>query len=104
MYKRQLCGAVNATVQHAINPTQALPSPHLEELVGRIRPAVESTQKHHSIGEKGFVHEATIENIRRSMRLIREQSQIARDAIDLGKLSIKGALLDISTGVVTFLD
>ena len=39
------CGAVDACLKHVQNPTEELPSPHLEELIGRIRPAVERTMR-----------------------------------------------------------
>ena len=98
-----LCGAVNATVSHAKNPTQPLPSPHLEELVGRIRPAVEFTQREHSRDSQDFLHHATLANIQRSKSLILEQSRIVREAVNQGKLVVEGALLDIATGQVKFL-
>lgn len=98
-----LCGAVNATVDHCNDPTTPLPSPHLEELVARIRPAVESTQLKHSPGSQHFLHHATVANIQRSKSLVLEQSRIIREAVDQGKLVVQGALLDISSGKVQFL-
>lgn len=100
-----LCGAVNATVKHTIDPSTPLPSPHLEELVGRIRPAVEATER----GKHGkdpshpdFLHAATLANIKRSQELIFEQSRIIRDLVEKKSLSVEGAILDISNGKVTF--
>lgn len=100
-----LCGAVNATVKHTLDPSSPLPSPHLEELVGRIRPAVEATER----GKHGkdptspeFLHHATLANIQRSKGLILEQSRIIRELVEKGKLSVEGAILDISNGKVDF--
>ncbi len=98
-----LCGAVNATIKHSIDPSQPLPSPHLEELVGRIRPAIESAEREHPISHPGFLHHATLENIDRSARLILEQSRIVRELVAQGKLTVVGALLDIASGRVDFL-
>lgn len=99
-----LCGAVKATIGHCQAPTTALPSPHLEELVGRIRPAVEFTQRERKLdsGDE-FLHHATVSNINRSKSLILEQSRIIRDAVEAGNLVIEGALLDIASGNVKFL-
>jgi carbonic anhydrase len=95
------CGAVKATIDHVKNPSVALPSEHLEELVSRIRPAVESCM--HSTGQD-LVDKSTLSNIERSKKLILSQSEIIRNLFKNGKISITGALLDISSGRVEFLN
>lgn len=95
-----LCGAVKATCAHAQDPSNPLPSPHLEELVGRIRPAVEAAQREMPADHPEFAYCATLQNIRRSMGLIVEQSQIVRNLMAKGAVSVEGAILDISTGKV----
>lgn len=100
-----LCGAVNATLQHVQNPANVLPSPHLEELVARIRPAVEiSIDRNKGNSNEKLVDDCTVENVKRSVNLIVEQSLIVRSLMDHGKIKIKGALLDIATGKVNILD
>ncbi len=94
-----LCGAVSATAEHCKNPSHPLPSVHLEELVGRIRPALETVSV--PLKDKNFLHQATLANIHRSVRLIDEQSTIVRELVKSKKLSIIGAILDISSGTVT---
>jgi carbonic anhydrase len=86
-----------------LHPGIALPSPHLEELLGRIRPAVEATERESSRESENFERDATIKNIHRSMRLILEQSSIIRTLVEAGKLSVEGAILDIHSGKVSFL-
>lgn len=98
------CGAVNATIQHTKNPSNPLPSPHLEELVGRIRPAVEQTFNDCSVDHPDMLKKSTLANIKRSMKLIQDQSAIIRGLADSKKLAVTGALLDISTGQVEFLN
>lgn len=95
-----LCGAVSATVKFAADPSKGLPSPHLEELVGRVRPAVEAATRECSPASKDFERLATTLNVRRTVRLISEQSKIVRTLEEEGKLLVRGALLDISTGSV----
>lgn len=98
------CGAVTATLQHCMNPAKGLPSPHLEELVSRIRPAVEKVlSKGNAQDSSTTVESATIENVKRSMELIYEQSHIVRDLVKSGKIGIEGSVLDIHTGKVNFL-
>lgn len=98
-----LCGAVKATIDHHREPSKPLPSVHLEELVGRIRPAIERAEAECPRDHAQFLERSTIENIRRSMRLIQEQSSIVRSLIEQGNLSIEGALLDIESGKVKLL-
>jgi carbonic anhydrase len=98
-----LCGAVNATIQHVHHPDQVLPSAHLEELVARIRPAVEAVQTRKNVEQSEFFPAVTEENVRRSLRLILEQSRIVSSLVDQGKLELAGGILDIATGKVRFI-
>ncbi len=98
------CGAVNATLQHTKNPSDVLPSIHLEELVSRIRPAVEKTMKlYPSKPESEVLELCTAENVKRSMGIILDQSSIVRNLINQDKIKIEGAILDIQTGKVHLL-
>jgi carbonic anhydrase len=97
------CGAVTATVEHVEDPSVPLASPHLEELVGRIRPAVELTMREKGLSSQAVLERSIESNVRRSMRLIQEQSLIVKDLVSQGRVSVEGAVLDISTGLVRFL-
>lgn len=97
-----LCGAIKATVDHTQDSSKKLPSVHLEELVGRIRPSVDRCLSHVHGGD--LISEVTLENIRRSRELILEQSTIIRGLVKDGSISVVGALLDISTGRVQFMN
>lgn len=96
------CGAISATVNHVQHPDQALPSPHLEELVGRIRPAVESMMN--KATESEIISASTAANVHRSMKLISEQSAIVQNLVQAGKTAIRGGILNISTGKVELLN
>lgn len=98
-----LCGAIIAAVDYARNPSISLPSPNLEELLGRIRPAVDRTLIEYPIENPEFINLSTHENVRRSMRLIQDQSQIIKNLVTQGKLSVEGGVLDIATGQVNFI-
>lgn len=98
------CGAVTGALQHVRQPAEELPSPHLEELIGRIRPAVEASVKKLGIDHPDLLHSAVDSNVRRSMRLIREQSAIVRERLEAKTLALHGGVLDIATGQVRFFD
>ena len=97
------CGAVKATIDHCCDTSKQLPSPHLEELVGRIRPAIEGTEGQKEMGTPEFQQRATLSNVRRSLNLIHEQSRIVRDLVQAGKVEMAGAVLDISSGRVSLI-
>jgi carbonic anhydrase len=98
------CGAVKATLQHCKNPEDELPSVHLEELVSRIRPAVEKTVKKFGyLNDPHMVELCSVENVKRSMSIILDQSSIIRNFVNEGKLQVEGAVLDIQTGRVNLL-
>lgn len=99
------CGAISATLEHIKNPKIRLPSGHLEELVGRIRPAVEEALRNNrDLPEDKIPHVSAIENIQHSIRLIAEQSTILRSLQAQGKLAIHGAILNIADGSVDWLE
>ena len=79
----------------------------LTATLANINPAVEAVQgdyspRNSSNGE--FVHAVAVENVRQSMQLLRERSLVLRDMIDSGDIAVVGAMYDIHTGAVTFLD
>jgi carbonic anhydrase len=101
------CGAVKATFNNVRNPREAIPSHNLAELIGRIRPAVEVVvheEDPRGSDEALILRKATRENVIRSMQLIMEQSQIVRDLVQEGRLQLDGAVLDISSGRVDFIE
>lgn len=95
-----LCGAIKATVEHSLNPSVKLPSSHLEELIGRIKPAVSKCSANHTGPQ--LITAATHENIRQSCDQIIEQSKIIRSLVQDGEIAVVGGLLDISNGQVEF--
>jgi carbonic anhydrase len=94
------CGAVTAAMEKADNPTLPLPSSHLEELIARIRPAIEGVPAE----SENRLSQAIVANVKRSAGLLQEHSSILRNLISEKKISVFGGILDISTGAVKFLD
>jgi carbonic anhydrase len=80
---------------------------NLTGLLNKITPSVyaESTIKHNRTSENpAFVEAVTHIHTERSVQAIMEQSHILRDMILNGEIGIIGALYDVETGVVNFLD
>ena len=53
---------------------------------------------------EAFVNRVTILNVHRTMREIREKSTTLRGLIDEGKILLAGAIYEVETGRVKFLD
>ena len=98
-----LCGAIGATIEHLRHPEEPLPSSHLEELVGRIQPAVYQVSKKTGLEQADLPNRAVEANVQRSVRLITEQSSIIRKLVDDHGMIVQGSVLDIHTGQVRFL-
>ena len=95
------CGAVKGACDH-------VKLGNLTGLLDKIEPAVKSTP---SIGgadrsskNHEFVDHVTANNVRHAMASIRKQSPILRQMEKVGQIQIVGAMHDIETGKVTFLN
>jgi carbonic anhydrase len=76
---------------------------NLTQLLAKIRPAAEAVHCGDSKDE-ACVTKVAEQNVRNSMREIRERSPLLANAIDTGKLQLVGAMYDVGTGKVTFLE
>ncbi len=93
------CGAVGGACEN-------IKLGSLTHLLAEIRPAVEIVQQRHpeeNICLAPHVDDISEENVRRTVRDIREKSQIINDLESEGRLKVVGAMYDISTGEVRFL-
>ena len=93
------CGAVKA----AIDDVQL---GNITAMLSKIRPAVESTvyEGDRSSQNEAFVHEVCESNVRNTILQIRANSPILKAMEDQGEIMMVGAVYDMDTGVVTFLD
>lgn len=79
----------------------------ITELLEKISPALESAKEkfsNPSVKDKKFVNETTEFNVRHSIDQLRNSSKILHDLEKSGEIKIVGAIYDVETGVVTFLD
>ena len=96
------CGAVEAAVDELRKPS-ALQSDNLEFIVERIRPSVEQVMANGFGHDPGMlVGAVTRENVRRSVEVLRQDSEIIEQLADQEGLMITGAEYSLRTGVVEF--
>lgn len=80
---------------------------NLTTVVRAIRPAVDSTPSvgsDRSSANRDFVVAVTESNVRRTVDRIRAESEILRDLEQSGQIKVVGAMHDLKTGRVTFLN
>ena len=90
------CGAVKGAIDDA-------KLGNLTQLLAKIRPAVTAAKCSDS-KDAACVDKVAAENVRTSMREIKEKSTDLAAAIDGGQIKVVGAMYDIATGKITFLD
>ena len=90
------CGAVKGAIDDA-------KLGNLTQLLAKIRPAVTAAKCSDS-KDAACVDKVAAENVQKSMREIKEKSTDLAAAIDGGQIKVAGAMYDIATGKITFLD
>jgi carbonic anhydrase len=106
------CGAVKAAVElfeSGLDPAETTGCQHLDALVGEIQKAIAPGSK--PIGDwvtpdikAVFVDNVSRRNVLRTLDYIRDESQTLGALEKSGKIRIVGALYDIKTGMVDFLE
>jgi carbonic anhydrase len=98
------CGAIAATIEELHRPAPES-SPHLLDIVNRIRPGVaEIVARHESEGALAVEHAAMTANVRASVGHLRHGSTIIEHLIASDGLLVTGAWYSIETGRVEFLE
>jgi len=80
---------------------------NLTQTLSNISPAVYSVKGfdgERSSANKAFVNAVAHENVRQTVENIVQRSQVLRDLVAEGKLRIVGAMYDVASGEVSFLD
>ena len=97
------CGAVQATVGDLQQPAER--SENLQAIVRHVRPAVDRliADGADPAGED-FVERAVEANVRESVALLRERSDVLRELIERGVHDVVGGVYSLETGRVRFLD
>ena len=94
------CGAVKAAIDGA-------ELGNITEMLENIKPAIDSLADYKgdkSSANHEFVHQVTERNIELTIKDIRKRSPVINDLEREGKVKIVGALYDMKTGAIAFLD
>ncbi len=97
------CGAVKATLSHIEN-SRAIASENIHDIVSRIKPHILPITKVEGMSEAEKMHQAVEANVRASVSQLSHASGLIEGLLYEKKLRILGAVLDIATGEVTFLE
>ena len=93
------CGAIKGAIDN-------VQLGNLTALLAKIKPAVDSVQSfsgEKTSKNKDYVNAVTDENVKIALDNIREHSEILRDMEKNGEIKIVGAVYDMATGNVTFM-
>jgi carbonic anhydrase/SulP family sulfate permease len=104
------CGAVKASVDLASKHQTALQSTgctHLDTLIEEIKHSInkniaQNYPNFNTEQKTSYADEVANRNVLRTIKLIRERSEILNRLVEEGKIAIVGAMYDISSGEVTF--
>lgn len=94
------CGAVKAAID-------GVELGNITAMLENIQPAVEALSDYEgdrASANPKFVHLVTEKNVRLTMERIREHSPILNGMEEQGQIKIAGALYDMKTGAIAFLD
>jgi carbonic anhydrase len=90
------CGAVKGAIDD-------VKLGNLTGLLAKIHPAIEAANCKDS-KDDACVTKVSLKNVLQSMKEIREKSPYVRKYLDEGKVELVGAMYDVATGKVTFLE
>ena len=98
------CGAIAATIEELHRPALGS-SPHILDIVNRIRPGVEKiVARYEAEGALAVEHAVMTANVRASVDQLRRGSAIIENLIAKDGLVVTGAWYSLETGRVEFLD
>ncbi|UYW00612.1 carbonic anhydrase [Flavobacterium agricola] len=97
----EYCGAIKSSID-------GVKLGHITAVLEKIDPAIDEAKKDFdgptTSKNPEFVDQVCYFNVLNSMKVIRENSPILKEMEDLGQIKIVGAIYDLETGKVTFLD
>lgn len=97
------CGAVKATVDYISDP-KSISSENIHDIVGRIKPHVFPIAQMEGIDYNQKVSLAVEANVLASVDQLSHSSRLIEDLASSGKIKIIGAILDLHSGAVRFID
>jgi len=94
------CGAIKGACDHA-------KLGNLTTLLDKIKPAIDAeytTKENRNSSNAEFVENVADLNVKLTVKAITERSEILRDMIQDGLVSLVGGMYDVGSGIVTFYD
>jgi len=103
------CGAVTSACQLRLQEKQVSDvkeMPHIQYVLGPLMRSVESVYDIMQPRElnKAFINQVTAMNVHYNIQYIINNSRVLKDLLDRGEIAIIGAIYDVKTGHVEFLD
>lgn len=103
------CGAVTSACQLRLQEKQVSDvkeMPHIQYVLGPLMRSVESVYDIMQPRElnKAFINQVTAMNVHYNIQYIINNSTVLKDLLDRGEIAIIGAIYDVKTGHVEFLD
>lgn len=94
------CGAVKGACDH-------VELGYLTKMLDNIQPAINAVKRDYSdksSANKEFVQEVAINNVNLTVKAITEKSSVLKEMVDNNEIKIIGAMYDVSTGAVDFME
>lgn len=96
------CGAIRATLSY-IEKTETF-TENINDIVKRIKPHIFTIAKNKSTPFEDKMGQAIEANVRASVGQLSTSSQMIEEMVKKGKIHIQGAVLNLDTGIVEFLE
>lgn len=97
------CGAITATIEH-IEHRQEVVSENINDIVGRIKPHIFPIMRLPHLSHEEKVARAVEANVLASVSQLAHSSRLIEGLVAQGKITIIGAVMDLSTGKVDFME
>jgi len=97
------CGAIRATLDHIEN-SQAIHSENIHDIVSRIKPHIFPITKLHDLTDEEKLSRAIEANVLASVSQLSHSSRLIEGLVQQDKVTIVGAILNLVTGQVEFLE
>ncbi|MFA7275206.1 MAG: carbonic anhydrase [Pseudobdellovibrionaceae bacterium] len=97
------CGAIKATLDHIIH-TELIASENIHDIVSRIKPHVFTITQIPSLSYEEKLEACAQANVLASVNQLMHASRFIEDQVQKERLKIVGAMLDLASGEVAFLN
>lgn len=97
------CGAIRATLDH-IEQADGIASENIHDIVSRIKPHIFHLAHMPGLSPLEKAQRAVEANVRASVDQLSHSSRLIESLLQQGQVEVKGAVLDLATGLVTMLE